>query len=168
MSQTQPTPSPVLHPTEADLVLERDIALAPERIWRAWTHADLLEQWFCPAPYRAVDVEIDLRPGGAFVFVIQSPEGERFPYHACILAVVPGHRLIWTTHLLPGFVPAPPSAGVPTFTAVISLDPLPGGGTRYTARAIHKDAASAQQHADMGFHEGWGACLDQLVALMGG
>jgi uncharacterized protein YndB with AHSA1/START domain len=31
---------------------------------------------------------------------------------------------------------------------------------------MHNDAASRKQHQDMGFHEGWGAALDQLVAYM--
>ena len=30
---------------------------------------------------------------------------------------------------------------------------------------MHSDQAACAQHADMGFHEGWGAALDQLVAV---
>ena len=41
-----------------------------------------------------------------------------------------------------------------------------GDGTRYTARARHWDEATCKQHEEMGFAEGWGATLDQLVALM--
>ena len=40
-----------------------------------------------------------------------------------------------------------------------------GDGTRYTARARHWNVDTAQQHADMGFEEGWGICADQLKAL---
>ena len=39
-----------------------------------------------------------------------------------------------------------------------------GKGTKYTAIAMHKDTASRTKHEEMGFHEGWGAALDQLVA----
>jgi hypothetical protein len=31
---------------------------------------------------------------------------------------------------------------------------------------MHADEDGYQRHADMGFAEGWGAALDQLVALM--
>jgi hypothetical protein len=31
--------------------------------------------------------------------------------------------------------------------------------------AIHQDQEVCTRHAEMGFHEGWGAALDQLVAL---
>ena len=50
------------------------------------------------------------------------------------------------------------------FTAVIRIEP-DGDGTRYTATAIHGDAATRKQHDEMGFGEGWGAALDQLVEL---
>lgn len=38
-----------------------------------------------------------------------------------------------------------------------------GGGTKYTAIAIHKDEATRAKHEEMGFHEGWAKALDQLV-----
>jgi uncharacterized protein YndB with AHSA1/START domain len=47
---------------------------------------------------------------------------------------------------------------------VISIEP-DGDGTRYTATAIHGDAATRKQHEEMGFGEGWSAALDQLVEV---
>jgi hypothetical protein len=31
---------------------------------------------------------------------------------------------------------------------------------------MHADESSCQQHAEMGFADGWGAALDQLVTLL--
>ncbi len=50
----------------------------------------------------------------------------------------------------------PPSYGLPR---------LPDGRTRYTATVIHQDEAGKRAHEAMGFYEGWGAALDQLVEL---
>ena len=47
---------------------------------------------------------------------------------------------------------------------MITLEPH-GSGTKYTALAIHADEEGSAKHAEMGFHRGWGAALDQLVAL---
>ena len=41
-----------------------------------------------------------------------------------------------------------------------------GGKTRYTARALHWTEADRKAHEDMGFHQGWGQCTDQLEALV--
>jgi len=99
---------------------------------------------------------------------MQSPEGENFPNIGCYLEIVEHERLIWTNALLPVYRPnqtteACPEVAFP-FTAVISLEPQ-GSGTKYTALVIHADAASRKKHEDMGFHNGWGAALDQLVVL---
>lgn len=40
-----------------------------------------------------------------------------------------------------------------------------GKRTRYTAIAMHATAADRKRHEEMGFHEGWGKALDQLVDL---
>ena len=99
---------------------------------------------------------------------MRSPEGQDFANTGCILDVVPNRRLAWTGALKPGFRPYTPQElqGIPfTFSAVITMEPE-GQGTRYRALAIHPDADAREKHEAMGFHEGWSAVLDQLVALM--
>ena len=48
---------------------------------------------------------------------------------------------------------------------VLTLEPR-GSGTLYTAIAMHRDEAGRKKHEEMGFHEGWGQVLDQLVAYV--
>jgi uncharacterized protein YndB with AHSA1/START domain len=155
------TPHPVRPDTDLELVRETDIT--PEAVWAAWTTPALIVQWFTPAPYRTTHAEIDLHPGGIFRTVMVSPEGDESDGDGCVLDVVPGERLVWTSALGPGFRPVP---GPMPFTAVIEVSAAPGGGTRYRAVAMHQTPEDRQQHADMGFHAGWGAAFDQLVALM--
>lgn len=147
-----------------DLVLERVVDVPPELVWRAWTVPSQLMKWFTPVPWQTVDCEIDLRPGGIFRTVMRSPEGQEFPGTGCYLEVIENERLIWTSALQPGFRPTPRSDEM-LFTAVISLEPQ-GKGTRYTAVAIHSNEEDCQKHAQMGFHDGWGKALDQLVAMV--
>jgi uncharacterized protein YndB with AHSA1/START domain len=149
---------------DLDLVLEREVDVPPHLVWAAWTQPEHLKRWFAPAPYTTPEVEIDLRPGGIFRTVMRSPEGEEFDVGAgCILEVVENRRLVWTSVLGPGF--RPNAAEDLAFTAIISIEPT-ASGTRYTAVAMHTDAAAATRHAEMGFQEGWGAAFDQLVALV--
>ena len=159
---TFPKPDPKL-----DLVLERVVDVPRELVWAAWTTPEHLKKWFTPKPWMTVDAEIDLRPGGVFRTVMRSPEGQDNTNTGCILEAIPNERLVWTGGLLPGFRPRSREelAGFPfVFTAVITLEPH-GNGTKYRALAIHSSAAEAATHDRMGFHHGWGAALDQLVAL---
>lgn len=50
--------------------------------------------------------------------------------------------------------------------AQTTFEELPGGGTKYTARAMHWNAESKAEHEKMGFHEGWGQTADQLAELL--
>ena len=153
-----------------DLVLDRVVDVPPALVWSAWTDPEKLKKWFTPHPWQTVECEIDLRPGGIFRTVMRSPEGEdQPPMVGCYLEVVPNERLVWTSVLAPGFRPvnAGDDAGCHNlaFTAAIHLFPH-GTGTRYVAVAMHPDTQSQQRHEEMGFHDGWGTVLDQLVALV--
>jgi uncharacterized protein YndB with AHSA1/START domain len=152
-----------------DLVLERTVDVPPALVWKAWTEAEHLVKWFTPAPWKTVECEIDLRPGGIFRTVMESPEGQRFPGTGCYLEVVPERKLVWTSALGPGFRPVKPKGGGDcmdmAFTAAILLEAAEGG-TRYTAVAIHGEEESRKRHEEMGFYDGWSAVLDQLVALV--
>ena len=111
------TPNPAL-----DLVLERTIAVAPEKVWAAWTQPELLMQWFTPAPWKTVACEIDLRPGGVLcayvatttqlsrtVETLRATGGWTEPkasetiqrgWHVEGLAVRPDHRMVGHTAFL--------------------------------------------------------------------
>jgi uncharacterized protein YndB with AHSA1/START domain len=153
---------------DLDLVLERTISVAPDRVWVAWTEPDLIVQWFTPAPWKTVACDLDLRPGGRFITTMESPEGQRYPNAGCYLEVDPGRLLVFTSVLGEGFRPVSPTNGADDlpFTGRIEISPASGGGTHYRAIAMHADREGCQRHAEMGFHDGWGAALDQLVTLM--
>lgn len=147
---------------ELDLELTRLFNAPPAKVWRCWTEPALLVQWWAPKPVTTRYAEMDLKPGGRFHTIMVLPGGIDHPTDGCILAVEPERRLIFTDTLEAGFRPATtPMFG---FTAIISLVPE-GDGTRYTARAMHKSPEVCKQHADMGFHDGWGTVAGQLDAL---
>lgn len=147
-----------------DLVLERVVDVSPELVWMAWTRPEHLKKWFTPAPWTTVDCEIDLRPGGIFRTVMRSPEGKEFPNLGCYLEIVPNRKLVWTGALEPGFRPARAKPDVPFYmTAVILMEPR-GTGTQYKAVVMHADEEGRKKHDAMGFKDGWGKALDQLVA----
>ena len=141
-----------------DLVLERVVDVPPALVWEAWTKPEHLRHWFTPKPWTVAHCEVDLRPGGTFRTVMRGPDGEEHDVAGCYLEVVPQQRLIWTDALLPGYRPS----ANPFFTAIVELEPS-GKGTRYTATAIHRDEDGRKKHEEMGFHQGWGTVLDQLV-----
>ena len=143
-----------------DLTLHRVIDVPRSLIWKIWTDPEHIKKWWAPRPWSTVDCTMDLRPGGILATTMRSPEGQDFPYVGCFLEIVPEEKLVWTNALEPGYRPAVE----PFFTAILTLKDV-GGKTDYTALVMHRDEEGRKKHEVMGFHQGWGTVLDQLVEV---
>ena len=146
---------------DRELVLTRIIDAPRERVFRAWTDPKLLVQWWAPRPLTTPVCEIDPRPGGGFRTLMREPDGKEYPANGVYLEIVENERIVFTDAFEPGWKPAQKAF----MTAIVTFEDL-GGRTRYTARALHWTAADRETHEQMGFHEGWGQCADQLAALV--
>ena len=145
---------------EHTLTLERTLPVPRAKVWRCWTEPDLLVQWFCPKPWGVSEAVMELRAGGRFFTHMVGPNCEQVPNEGVYLEVVPGTKLVFTDAFQAGWVPAKPF-----MVGEITLTDTPDGHTHYVARALHWSAEDKAQHETMGFHEGWGAAADQLLAL---
>ena len=150
-------------PTGRDLVLTRLIPAPRRALWRAWTEPELVKRWFAPKPYTTPVAELDLRPGGASLIVMRSPDGQDLPNRGVYLEVVPDTRLVVTDAYTSAWVPSEKP-----FLTVILTFADEAGGTRYTARARHWTLEDRQAHEAMGFERGWGICADQLTEVVTG
>ena len=59
----------------------RDFDAPVEKVWKAWTEPEMLDQWWAPKPWKAITTKMDFREGGTWLYYMQGPEGER---HYCI------------------------------------------------------------------------------------
>ncbi|CAN7359156.1 SRPBCC family protein [Rhizobium rhizogenes] len=143
------------------LSLTRIIDAPRENIFRCWTDAELVKQWFSPLPWTTSAAELDVRAGGTSSVTMRSPEGEDHPNVGVYLEVVPNERIVFTDAFTSAWVPS----AKPFMVVIIQLEDLGGGKTRYTATVLHWTAEDREAHEKMGFHEGWGQCTDQLAAL---
>ena len=149
-----------------DLVLERTLDAPIDLVWKAYTDPEHLKQWFSPKPYEITECELELTPGGIFRIRMQGPDGFDTGHGnaGCVLEVVKGRKLSWTSALGPGYRPAEMGEGCESFpmTAIITFADAGNGKTAYKAVALHKNAADMETHEKMGFHEGWGTTAGQL------
>ena len=146
---------------DRELVLTRIFNAPPEKVFQAWTEPELLTQWFAPLPWTTPQAELDVQPGGANFIVMRSPEGEDFPNSGVYLEVVKNERLVFTDAYTRAWEPS----AQPFMTVILTFEDI-GGKTRYTARVRHWTAADRERHEQMGFHQGWGQCADQLAELL--
>lgn len=57
--------------------IEREFDAELDLLWRAWTTAELLDQWCAPNPYRTETKALDFREGGFWHYALVSPEGKK-------------------------------------------------------------------------------------------
>ena len=147
-----------------DLELIEDVALRPEQLFDGWTNPEILKKWFCPRPWKVTECSIDLRPGGLFLNVMQSPEGELMPENkGCYLLIEKPTRLVWTGILGENFRPNQiPQLGF-GFVCDLRFISLEQGGTRFHAIVMNSDEEGKIKHEKMGFEQGWRMALSQLV-----
>jgi uncharacterized protein YndB with AHSA1/START domain len=143
--------------SEHDLVIERRMAVPRAAVWEAWTKHGT--EWFCPPPWKAPEVEYDLRPGGRSHVRMVGPDGEDMVLTGVVLEVVEGERVVTTDAFAAGWVPQAP------FMVAITEFADDGAGTLYRATARHWSEEAKAQHEAMGFHEGWGKVAEQLEAV---
>ena len=152
----QPTP-----PETHDLSVTRLYDAPRSKVYRCWTEPALLRQWYVPRPWTISRAEIDARPGGSTLVVMCDPDGKEYPNAGVCLEVVPDTRLVMTDAYRSAWVPS----AKPFLTVLVELSDE-NGQTRMHWSARHWNAEDRAAHEKMGFHQGWGACADQLGELL--
>jgi uncharacterized protein YndB with AHSA1/START domain len=147
--------------SDRELVVIRTIDVPREKIYRCWTEAALLKQWFAPLPYVTPVAEIDVRAGGSSYIVMRGPDGKDLPVRGVYLEIVPNARIVFTDAYVKAWEPS----AKPFMTGTITLEDAGAGKTKYTALVQHWTKADRETHEQMGFHQGWSTCTDQLAAL---
>ncbi|RYD97294.1 MAG: SRPBCC domain-containing protein [Sphingobacteriales bacterium] len=66
----------------------REFAAEQELVWKAWTTAELLDQWWAPLPYRNRTKSLEFKEGGTWLYAMISPEDQvhwsRFDYETIV------------------------------------------------------------------------------------
>jgi len=79
-----------------DLVVERIFEAPRERVWQAWTDPELFMRWWGPSTFTSPTCQMDVRPGGRYVWSMRDPDGNDYYSAGSFLEVVPPERLVYT------------------------------------------------------------------------
>ena len=144
-----------------DLVLKRVFDAPAAKLFKCWTDAELLKQWFAPLPFTTPEAELDVRAGGTSKITMMDAAGNKYPNQGVYLEVVPDRKIVFTDAFTSAWRPS----AKPFIVGEILFEEM-DGKTHYTATVRHWAKEDMEAHEKMGFHEGWGQCTDQLAALV--
>ncbi len=137
------------------LTLHRKFAVAPEKVWRAWTDPQAIAQWWGPGgPAKVSVVEVDVRVGGRFRMVFGGLEGREHECAGIYREVVPNRKLVFTW-CWPNSTPDRVSQVTILFTAA-------GGGTDFEFRHEQFFDEAARD----GHKRGWSETLVKLERFL--
>jgi uncharacterized protein YndB with AHSA1/START domain len=139
------------------LKISRTFHARRETVFKAWSTADHVKNWFSPETYSVPDARVDMRLGGAFEVCMLSPSGEKHWTRGIFVEVTPHSRLVIDMH-------ATDLQARPLFrayTEVTFTDAL--GGTRMDVVQTYTfvDPSMAAPMV-AGAPEGWRTTLDKL------
>jgi uncharacterized protein YndB with AHSA1/START domain len=105
MATSRSTPEPVTRqigkltltvPSDREIVLAR-VFDAPRRlVWEAYTKPEHVPHWYGLRGSVMPVCEIDLRPGGAWRYVVRESDGAEYAFRGEFREVVPPERLVYT------------------------------------------------------------------------
>ena len=148
----------------ATIYITREFAAGPDKVWDAFTRAEILDQWVAPAPWRAQTKEMDFREGGRWLYAMISPEGV---YHWSLVEFIKIETGSSFTSKN-SFCDENGNASHPAFASSLTETTFRAGEGRTTVHIVKKmaDLAQLEKFIAMGFREGMSATLNNLDSLL--
>lgn len=131
-----------------DLRMTRVFAAPRRAVFEAWTTSANVARWFAPRPLTMARCELDFRPGGAFRFVMQAPDGTEYPFEGAFAEMIAPERIVFTGLVHEG-----------NLSVTTLLFSERDGETTLAVRQSY----TIESAATRGAHLGWTATLDQLA-----
>jgi uncharacterized protein YndB with AHSA1/START domain len=138
------------------LHLEKPLAASPERAFEACVEPRQLAEWWGPAGFTVLELDLDVRQGGWYRITMQPPEGEAFHLRGVFREVDPPRRLVYT------FDWEEPDPDDRETVVTLSFLEHPGG------TGVVLDQGPFATEARRALHEtGWTETLDRLERFVG-
>lgn len=83
-------------PSETQIHITRDFAAPKHLVYKAVTEPELIKRWWNAKRGEVTTCEIDLRVGGKWRYVMQTPEGFEVAFHGEYREIVPNERVVTT------------------------------------------------------------------------
>ena len=83
-------------PTDEQILITREFDAPKHLVYKAWTTPELVKRWWHANRGKVTLVEIDLRVGGAWRYVMVADDGYEVAFHGEYREIVPNERIVST------------------------------------------------------------------------
>ena len=145
-------------PSDEEILVTREFDAPRHLVFEAWTTPKLVERWWHANRGRVTLVEIDLRVGGKWRYVMVADDGMEVGFHGEYLEVVPGERLV-TSEIYEG-LPEGVTEEMGATTNTLALTDTGRGGTLATLLIQATSKVARDAIIDSGMEAGLQDALD--------
>ena len=96
MTTTTNGTATVTLPADTQILVVREFNAPARHVFRAWTEPELVKRWWHANRGTVTSAEMDVRPGGAWRWVMLATGGFEVAFHGEYREVVPAERLTYT------------------------------------------------------------------------
>lgn len=152
-----------------EFVVTRTLKASPAQVYKAWTEADRLSQWWGPAGMALSILKLDTQPGGIFHYGMKAPNGFEMWGKFTYRELAPTKKIVSVLSFADAHgraVPAPMIPNWPLETLNTLTLTESGGQTVQTLRSTPLNASDLERetfrlgHASM--TQGFGGTFQQL------
>jgi len=140
-------------PTDEQILITREFDAPRHLVYKAWTTPELVERWWYANRGEVTSVEIDLRVGGLWRYVMVANGGLEVAFHGEYRELVPNARIV-STDVYEG-MPDGEALDTVTFTEA-------DGRTTVTILVEHTCKEHRDAHIDSGMEAGLQEAMDIL------
>jgi uncharacterized protein YndB with AHSA1/START domain len=83
-------------PGETEIHVTREFDAPKDLVYRAYTEPDLIRRWWVARRGEMTVCDVDLRVGGAWRWVMVTPDGSEVAFHGTYREILPNERLVYT------------------------------------------------------------------------
>jgi uncharacterized protein YndB with AHSA1/START domain len=147
----------VTTPSDREIVSERVFDAPRDRVFAAFTDPELIPQWWGPRDQTTIVDQMDVRPGGAWRFVIRDSDGAENGFRGTYREVSPPERIVQTFEWegMPGHV----------LVETVMLEDL-GGRTKMTNISLFHTTEERDGMLASGMESGMSESHDRLDELL--
>lgn len=80
-----------------EIIVNRVFDASRELVWKAWTEAEHVVNWWGPKGFSITTSEIAIKPGGIWRFIMKGPDGVEYPNKIVFQEIVKPERLVYTS-----------------------------------------------------------------------
>ncbi len=146
-------PAVVTLPSDTEILITREFDAPRHLVYRAWTTPDLIRRWWSGDRGEVTSIEVDLRPGGTWRYVMTANAGFEVAFHGEYQEIVPDERIV-STEVFEGM----PDAGAVSTTTFEGL----GARAKVSILVVHQNKANRDAHVGSGMEDGLQEALNYL------